>query len=126
MRSKIRGLTAIRCCKNFDTFIVAWFWIIQPCQCISWGKVFPFVQSLNREKVLRIFKLNTGQDDHAIMLMDDYLNQVLLCAYLGFLLLLLLLIFIVCLVCSIRIFVEFVLLLPNHESPMPLGTPLLI
>ncbi|XP_058094576.1 uncharacterized protein LOC131240394 isoform X2 [Magnolia sinica] len=32
--------------------------------------------SLRKEKVLRIFKLNTGQDDHAIMLMDDYLNQV--------------------------------------------------
>lgn len=34
------------------------------------------MQSLRREKVLRIFKLNTGQDDHAIMFSDDYLNQV--------------------------------------------------
>ncbi|XP_058094577.1 uncharacterized protein LOC131240394 isoform X3 [Magnolia sinica] len=34
------------------------------------------LESLRKEKVLRIFKLNTGQDDHAIMLMDDYLNQV--------------------------------------------------
>lgn len=40
--------------------------------------VFHFVQSLKREKVLRIFKLSTGQDDHAIMFLDDYLNQVLL------------------------------------------------
>ncbi|KAK9282201.1 hypothetical protein L1049_005113 [Liquidambar formosana] len=34
------------------------------------------LESLRREKVLRIFKLNTGQDDHAVMFMDDYLNQV--------------------------------------------------
>lgn len=34
------------------------------------------VQSLRRDKVLRVFKLNTGQDDHAIMFLDDYLNQV--------------------------------------------------
>lgn len=34
------------------------------------------VQSLKREKALRVFKLNTGQDDHAIMLIDDYLSQV--------------------------------------------------
>lgn len=26
--------------------------------------------------MLRIFKLNTGQDDHAIMFIDDYINQV--------------------------------------------------
>lgn len=25
---------------------------------------------------MRIFKLNTGQDDHAIMFLDDYLKQV--------------------------------------------------
>jgi len=34
------------------------------------------VQSLRRDKVLRLFKLNTGQDDHAVMFLDDYLNQV--------------------------------------------------
>ncbi|KAG9143559.1 hypothetical protein Leryth_015979 [Lithospermum erythrorhizon] len=34
------------------------------------------LESLRREKVLRIFKLNTGQDDHAIMFVDDYLSQV--------------------------------------------------
>ena len=34
------------------------------------------MQSLKREKLLRIFKLNTGQDDHAIMFMDDYNRQV--------------------------------------------------
>ncbi|XP_010526498.1 PREDICTED: serine/threonine-protein kinase 19 homolog isoform X2 [Tarenaya hassleriana] len=34
------------------------------------------LESLRREKVVRIFKLNTGQDDHAIMFLDDYLNQV--------------------------------------------------
>eukprot|EP00261_Vitis_vinifera_P035681 XP_019076924.1 PREDICTED: serine/threonine-protein kinase 19 homolog isoform X2 [Vitis vinifera] len=34
------------------------------------------LESLRRDKVLRIFKLNTGQDDHAIMFMDDYLNQI--------------------------------------------------
>ncbi|XP_050251710.1 uncharacterized protein LOC126698486 isoform X9 [Quercus robur] len=33
------------------------------------------LESLRREKVVRIFKLNTGQDDHAIMFLDDYLNQ---------------------------------------------------
>ncbi|KAF8401889.1 hypothetical protein HHK36_012854 [Tetracentron sinense] len=37
---------------------------------------FFFLQSLKKEKLLRVFKLNTGQDDHAIMFMDDYLNQV--------------------------------------------------
>ncbi|KAI5589872.1 hypothetical protein BDE02_05G191200 [Populus trichocarpa] len=34
------------------------------------------LESLRREKVLRVFKLNTGQDDHAIMFLDDYLTQV--------------------------------------------------
>ncbi|ONH93256.1 hypothetical protein PRUPE_8G221800 [Prunus persica] len=33
-------------------------------------------KNLRREKVLRIFKLNTGQDDHAIMFFDDYLCQM--------------------------------------------------
>ncbi|XP_019054224.1 PREDICTED: uncharacterized protein LOC104602898 isoform X2 [Nelumbo nucifera] len=34
------------------------------------------LESLRKEKILRIFKLNTGQDDHAIMFIDDYLNQI--------------------------------------------------
>lgn len=34
------------------------------------------LESLRREKVVRIFKLNTGQDDHAIMFLEDYLNQM--------------------------------------------------
>ncbi|CAK9140609.1 unnamed protein product [Ilex paraguariensis] len=34
------------------------------------------LESLRREGVLRIFKLNTGQDDHAIMFVDDYLIQI--------------------------------------------------
>ncbi|XP_054789990.1 uncharacterized protein LOC129295447 isoform X2 [Prosopis cineraria] len=34
------------------------------------------LESLKRDKVLRIFKLNTGQDDHAIMFLNDYLNQI--------------------------------------------------
>ncbi|KAI7992642.1 Serine/threonine-protein kinase 19 [Camellia lanceoleosa] len=34
------------------------------------------LESLRRERVLRVFKLNSGQDDHAIMFVDDYLNQV--------------------------------------------------
>ncbi|KAK2648772.1 hypothetical protein Ddye_016261 [Dipteronia dyeriana] len=34
------------------------------------------LESLRREKVLRVFKLNTGQDDHAIMFLGDYLNQI--------------------------------------------------
>lgn len=34
------------------------------------------LESLRREKVLRIFKLNTGQDDHAIMFLEDYLIQI--------------------------------------------------
>lgn len=33
------------------------------------------LESLRRERLLRVFKLNTGQDDHAIMFLDDYLNQ---------------------------------------------------
>ncbi|XP_073265343.1 uncharacterized protein [Populus alba] len=38
---------------------------------------FPHIdKSMRREKVLRVFKLNTGQDDHAIMFLDDYLTQV--------------------------------------------------
>ncbi|XP_011004040.1 PREDICTED: serine/threonine-protein kinase 19 isoform X2 [Populus euphratica] len=38
---------------------------------------FPHIdKSLRREKVLRVFKLNTGQDDHAIMFLDDYLTQL--------------------------------------------------
>ncbi|WOG94350.1 hypothetical protein DCAR_0313644 [Daucus carota subsp. sativus] len=34
------------------------------------------LESLRREKVIRIFKLNTGQDDHAIMFLDDYLDEI--------------------------------------------------
>ncbi|KAL6876418.1 hypothetical protein ACP4OV_012990 [Aristida adscensionis] len=34
------------------------------------------LESLKKDKVLRVFKLNSGQDDHAIMFMDDYLKQV--------------------------------------------------
>ncbi|GMI66435.1 hypothetical protein like AT2G20495 [Hibiscus trionum] len=34
------------------------------------------LESLRRDKVVRIFKLNTGQDDHGIMFLDDYLKQV--------------------------------------------------
>ncbi|XP_072977152.1 uncharacterized protein [Typha angustifolia] len=34
------------------------------------------LESLKKDKVLRVFKLNTGQDDHAIMFMDDYLRQM--------------------------------------------------
>ncbi|KAI3449787.1 hypothetical protein Pfo_006452 [Paulownia fortunei] len=34
------------------------------------------LESLRRDRVLRIFKLNTGQDDHAIMFIDDYINQI--------------------------------------------------
>ncbi|XP_047308289.1 serine/threonine-protein kinase 19 [Impatiens glandulifera] len=34
------------------------------------------LESLKRDGVLRIFKLNTGQDDHAIMFLDDFLNQI--------------------------------------------------
>lgn len=31
---------------------------------------------LKQDNQVRIFKLNTGQDDDAIMFMDDYINQV--------------------------------------------------
>ncbi|XP_073292293.1 uncharacterized protein [Primulina huaijiensis] len=34
------------------------------------------LESLRRDRVLRVFKLNTGQDDHAIMFMDDYVKQI--------------------------------------------------
>ncbi|MED6108004.1 hypothetical protein PIB30_019408 [Stylosanthes scabra] len=34
------------------------------------------LESLRRDKVLRLFKLNTGQDDHAIMFLDDYIKQI--------------------------------------------------
>ncbi|XP_037471629.1 serine/threonine-protein kinase 19-like isoform X3 [Triticum dicoccoides] len=38
---------------------------------------FPKLEkSLKKDRVLRVFKLNTGQDDHAIMFMDDYLKQM--------------------------------------------------
>ncbi|RXH87276.1 hypothetical protein DVH24_028776 [Malus domestica] len=33
-------------------------------------------QTLRREKVLRVFKLNTGQYDHAIIFLDNYLCQM--------------------------------------------------
>ncbi|XP_031377321.1 serine/threonine-protein kinase 19 isoform X2 [Punica granatum] len=33
------------------------------------------LESLRRAKTLRIFKLSTGQDDHAVMFLDDYINQ---------------------------------------------------
>jgi hypothetical protein len=45
-------------------------------QCTVWQCDMICLQSLRREKVLRVFKLNTGQDDHAIMFLDDYLTQV--------------------------------------------------
>nr|XP_043610516.1 serine/threonine-protein kinase 19 [Erigeron canadensis] len=34
------------------------------------------LELLRRDKVLRIFKLNSGQDDHAVMFMEDYLKQM--------------------------------------------------
>ncbi|EPS67534.1 hypothetical protein M569_07241, partial [Genlisea aurea] len=34
------------------------------------------LESLRRDGVLRVFKLNTGQDDHAVMFIDDYINQI--------------------------------------------------
>ncbi|XP_011628101.1 serine/threonine-protein kinase 19 isoform X4 [Amborella trichopoda] len=38
---------------------------------------FPKMEkSLRKDNVIRLFKLNTGQDDHAIMFIEDYLNQV--------------------------------------------------
>ncbi|XP_057965027.1 uncharacterized protein LOC131155705 isoform X4 [Malania oleifera] len=41
------------------------------------------LESLKREKILRIFKLNTGQDDHGIMFVDDYITQCLLLSHGG-------------------------------------------
>ncbi|KAJ6938564.1 hypothetical protein NC651_005099 [Populus alba x Populus x berolinensis] len=40
------------------------------------------MQSLRREKVFCVFKLNTGQDDHAIMFSDDHSTEVG-CLYFG-------------------------------------------
>ncbi|KAL8547963.1 hypothetical protein ACS0TY_007307 [Phlomoides rotata] len=38
---------------------------------------FPRIEkSLQRDRLLRIFKLNSGQDDHAIMFIEDYINQI--------------------------------------------------
>ncbi|CAM8923090.1 unnamed protein product [Rhodiola kirilowii] len=34
------------------------------------------LEMLKQDNMLRIFKLNTGQDDDAIMFMDDYMNQI--------------------------------------------------
>ncbi|XP_075105211.1 uncharacterized protein LOC107773965 [Nicotiana tabacum] len=34
------------------------------------------LESLRRERVIRTFKLSTGQDDHAIMFLDDYFSQI--------------------------------------------------
>uniref|UniRef100_A0A803LF98 Serine/threonine-protein kinase 19 n=1 Tax=Chenopodium quinoa TaxID=63459 RepID=A0A803LF98_CHEQI len=34
------------------------------------------LELLKRDKVLRVFKLNTGQDDHAIMFLEDYIQQI--------------------------------------------------
>ncbi|KAK4742504.1 hypothetical protein SAY87_000505 [Trapa incisa] len=34
------------------------------------------LETLRRAKTIRIFKLNTGQDDHAVMFLDDYINQI--------------------------------------------------
>ncbi|KAK8937190.1 hypothetical protein KSP39_PZI012790 [Platanthera zijinensis] len=36
------------------------------------------LELLKKEKILRLFKLNTGQDDHAIMFFQDYINQCVL------------------------------------------------
>ncbi|XLT06020.1 hypothetical protein HN51_044769 [Arachis hypogaea] len=44
-------------------------------------QVYRELESLRRDKVLRIFKLNTGQDDYAIMFLDDYIKQVSLYYY---------------------------------------------
>ncbi|KAM3391655.1 hypothetical protein ACQJBY_013004 [Aegilops geniculata] len=41
------------------------------------------LESLKKDRVLRVFKLNTGQDDHAIMFMDDYLKQFSLLSHGG-------------------------------------------
>ncbi|XP_056685229.1 uncharacterized protein [Spinacia oleracea] len=38
---------------------------------------FPKLEKLlKRDNVLRVFKLNTGQDDHAVMFLDDYIHQI--------------------------------------------------
>ncbi|XP_027094910.1 uncharacterized protein [Coffea arabica] len=38
---------------------------------------FPRIEkSLKRECIIRVFKLNTGQDDHAVMFVDDYQSQI--------------------------------------------------
>lgn len=34
------------------------------------------LELLKKEKILRLFKLNTGQDDHAIVFFQDYMNQM--------------------------------------------------
>ncbi|KAH9608865.1 hypothetical protein KSS87_002354 [Heliosperma pusillum] len=34
------------------------------------------LETLKRDGVLRVFKLNTGQDDNAIMFLDDYIQQI--------------------------------------------------
>ncbi|XP_022758446.1 serine/threonine-protein kinase 19-like isoform X3 [Durio zibethinus] len=34
------------------------------------------LESLRREKAVRVFKLNTGQDDHGIMFLDDYIKEI--------------------------------------------------
>ncbi|KNA21234.1 hypothetical protein SOVF_045100 [Spinacia oleracea] len=34
------------------------------------------LELLKRDNVLRVFKLNTGQDDHAVMFLDDYIHQI--------------------------------------------------
>ncbi|KAL3517709.1 hypothetical protein ACH5RR_020298 [Cinchona calisaya] len=34
------------------------------------------LESLKRERIVRVFKLNTGQDDHAVMFLDDYQSQI--------------------------------------------------
>ncbi|XP_048493578.1 uncharacterized protein LOC104894724 isoform X4 [Beta vulgaris subsp. vulgaris] len=38
---------------------------------------FPKLEKvLKRDKVLRVFKLTTGQDDHAVMFLEDYIHQI--------------------------------------------------
>ncbi|KMT09914.1 hypothetical protein BVRB_5g121320 [Beta vulgaris subsp. vulgaris] len=34
------------------------------------------LEVLKRDKVLRVFKLTTGQDDHAVMFLEDYIHQI--------------------------------------------------
>ncbi|CAO2826603.1 unnamed protein product [Amaranthus hypochondriacus] len=34
------------------------------------------LELLKRDNVLRVFKLNTGQDDHAVMFLEDYIHQI--------------------------------------------------